>query len=513
MTNHNKMGLMGATAYIIGNVVGSGLFVSPGTILGYTNSVGLSLVIWVAAALLSMLGAFCYVELGTSIRRSGANYAYLCYVKWYPIAFGFMCIGCIITYPGTLAIQMDAFSEYIFQGAKIKLEPTTEFYAKKLLGFALVWLLLFLNFFSVKTTVSRFQIAASIAQVTATVLVIGTGFYFLVFKGKTENLQQPFHNSSYDAGKIVSAMFAGLFAYDGWDILNFGAEEIENPRRTMKLAILIGMTLVAVLFIAINVSFFVVLPTHTILTNGKAIAATFAQETLGPAQYILPICVGILLVGSLNSTMFSGSRYLYAAARQRHLPSFISCINKQVDSPRAALVFHVLLAMLISFIGDLDALLDYTGFCYWIQRFMTMIALMYIRFWHVPIHPEAIRMPIIMPILFMICCGALTVTTIVQDWSTARVGLGVILAGLIIFTVFIWDKTLNRFAIYRRVSGAINVAMAICVQIVLNGMVDVSGHEEEESSGANKSRLSVDSSGRTRSDSGIVDDCVLKKKF
>uniref|UniRef100_A0A1I7WZF9 AA_permease domain-containing protein n=1 Tax=Heterorhabditis bacteriophora TaxID=37862 RepID=A0A1I7WZF9_HETBA len=78
-----KMGLIGAISYIIGNIVGSGIFITPTSILKKTNSVGLSLIVWVAAALISMLGSFCYVELGTSIRLSGGDFAYMCFMKWF----------------------------------------------------------------------------------------------------------------------------------------------------------------------------------------------------------------------------------------------------------------------------------------------------------------------------------------------------------------------------------------------------------------------------------------------
>lgn len=49
--------------------------------------------------------------------------------------------------------------------------------------------------------------------------------------GQTQNLKDPFKNSQYSAGNLVSAFFAGLLAFDGWDVLNMGTEEIRNPRR------------------------------------------------------------------------------------------------------------------------------------------------------------------------------------------------------------------------------------------------------------------------------------------
>ncbi|VDN24852.1 unnamed protein product, partial [Cylicostephanus goldi] len=85
--------------------------------------------------------------------------------------------------------------------------------------------------------------------------------------GETQNLKSPFAGSDWSIGTIVSALFTCLFAYDGWDILNFGAEEIEKPKRTMPLAIVIGMLCIALIFLAVNFSYFVVLDPAEILES------------------------------------------------------------------------------------------------------------------------------------------------------------------------------------------------------------------------------------------------------
>ncbi|TMS35057.1 hypothetical protein L596_002533 [Steinernema carpocapsae] len=479
MVNHNKMGLLGAISYIIGNIVGSGIFITPTSILNNTDSVGLSLIIWSVSALISILGAFCYVELGTSIRTSGADFAYLCYVKWYPLAFAFMCAGCILTYPATLAVQAQTFSEYVFKGcgSYCHVNDSADFWAKKLLAFALIWVLMFMNFFSVKRLVQYFQIGASIAKVLATALIIGTGFYFLIFKGKTENLSDPFPNSTMlAAGPLVTALFAGLFSYDGWDILNFGAEEIENPKRTMPLAIIIGLIIVAVIYVAVNISYFVVM-TIPDIQSAPAVATKFAKISLGEDfQYIVPFLICIVLVGSLNSTMFSASRYLHAAARQGVIPTWISCTNKKEDSPRAALFLHILLSIIISFAGDLDTLISYLAFAQWSQRACTMVALLWIRFRHKPVHPDAITTPFVVPVIFFCVCAALVIVTIVRTIGVAAVGGGICIGGFIFYMIFIYHRALYRFYGYRSFLHKLNHATSVFAQITFNAMVDL--HKE-----------------------------------
>nr|CDP97703.1 Bm2958, isoform d [Brugia malayi] len=283
--------------YIIGNIVGAGLFITPTSVLQQVDSVGLSLIIWSVAALISLLGAFCYVELGTSIRRSGADFAYLCYVKWYPIAFAFMCVGCFVIFPATLAIQAETFSEYLIKCFRLQIfEDTKKFYLKKLIGFSLLC--------------------------------------------ETQNLQNIMDGTQVRLGHIIAALFAGLFSYDGWDVLNFGTEEIEKPKRTMPLAIIVGMSLVAFIFLATNISFFAMLDIDQ-MKSSVAVADTFAAAKLDKFYSVIPFLICILLIGSMNTSLFCASRYLYVAARQGHLPTFLSCSNTEHNSPRVAIFISV----------------------------------------------------------------------------------------------------------------------------------------------------------------------------
>ncbi|UMM34975.1 hypothetical protein L5515_007806 [Caenorhabditis briggsae] len=472
-----KMGLLGAISYIVGNIVGSGIFITPTSIIKNVKSVGLSLIIWILAALISMLGSFCYVELGTSIRLSGGDFAYLCFMKWYPVAFAFMCIGCTINYPATLAVQAQTFAEYVFRGAGVELDSTSEFWAKKLLGFSLIMLLMFMNFFSLKTFVQRFSILASIAKIAATLLIIITGFYFLIFKGWNQNLQAPFTGSHWNPGPFVNALFAGLFSYDGWDILNFGAEEIENPKRTMPLSIVIGMTCIGVIYVAVNISYSVVLSLPE-MGASDAVAIDFAKKTLGTAAFVMPVMVAILLVGSLNSTMFSASRYLQAVSRQGHIPSAISGIAPKCDSPRVALLVHILISMAVSFMGDPDKLINYVAFAQWSQRAFTMSALLYLRFRGRPRHPDRIQLPIIMPILFFFVCTSMVVISIIDDFKSSAVGLGILLGGLIIFIIFVWDRALPSVEAFKNASHSINEETTKFMQIIFNVVPERVGDEE-----------------------------------
>ncbi|VDD95974.1 unnamed protein product [Enterobius vermicularis] len=458
-----KIGLIGAISYLISNIVGSGIFIAPTTILIQSRSPGLSLIIWGVSAIISTLGSFCYIELGTSIRLSGADFAYLCYVRWFSIAFAFMCAGCILNYPAAVAIQADTFTEYLFEGFKIEADDEVGYYcSKKLLGFLVVWLIVFINFFSLKRFVARFQMVATFAKVISTSIIIVTGFYLLLIKGEIQDLSHPFKGTNLKPGSIVLSLYAGLFSYDGWDILNFGTEEIEKPRRTMPLSIILGMTIVAIIYMATNVAYFVALSVDEILTS-DAVATAFAAKHLGSFQYAMPFLICVLLVGSINTTVFSGSRYLYAAARQGHLPSFISCTHLESNSPRTALFVNAVLAMFMSFVGDLNALISYVGFTQWAQRLITMGALLLIRYKQTAIHPDAIRTPLILSIIFFMICLSLVIVTILEKAKIAIMGMGVVAVGFLLYYLFIYEKSLPSLKCYQKFSKHLNSTAYHCL--------------------------------------------------
>uniref|UniRef100_A0A914IDV1 Uncharacterized protein n=1 Tax=Globodera rostochiensis TaxID=31243 RepID=A0A914IDV1_GLORO len=311
----------------------------------------------------------------------------------------------------------------------------------------------------------------SLAKIVANLLIVGIAFYFLIFKGSYENLRDPFANSTFAAGNLVNAFFAGFFSYDGWDVLNFGAEEIKDPKRTMPFAILVGMSCVSTIYATINLSYFIVLTVPQI-ENSPAVVVDFAQNTIGRLQVVMPFVINLALINAMNGSMFSASRYLFAVARERHLPSFISFASTKHDSPKAALFVHVLLVFIFSFVGNTEQLMEYLGFAQWLQRGFTMCALLYIRFGHLPVHPQSIRVPLLIPILFMFICFSVVIVTLLKAFSSAFVGLIVLGASLFVYFIFVWDKALPRFHCYSTWTSKINDLMARLTQLILDGQID-----------------------------------------
>ncbi|CAJ0926062.1 unnamed protein product, partial [Mesorhabditis belari] len=165
------------------------IFVSPSVILSHSGSVGVSLLVWGFSAVIASFGALCYIELGTSIRRSGCDFAYLSHAGWNPLASAFLFVSCSLTYPSILAVQTITFGEYIVNGFHkfIHVSPNWEPILKRLIGFSVLLPLMGVNFLSLRRVAARFQIVATAAKLLVICVIVITGFYHLIFKGETQN--------------------------------------------------------------------------------------------------------------------------------------------------------------------------------------------------------------------------------------------------------------------------------------------------------------------------------------
>uniref|UniRef100_A0A914DJI8 Amino acid transporter n=1 Tax=Acrobeloides nanus TaxID=290746 RepID=A0A914DJI8_9BILA len=422
-TDENKIGVFEAISYCVGDIIGSGIFVSPSSILKHTGSVGLSLCTWAIGAVISMIGAFVYIELGTSIRKSGCDFAYLTHARWYPLATAFLFVSVTLTYPSILAIQTMTFGEYVVNGLE-KLTDLDDVWKKRLqrlLGYSVLWILVFINFFSLKN----------------------------------------FANSTKEVNEIVLGLYGGLFAYNGWDILNFGTEEVVNPRRTLPIAALCGIGISAVVYIAINMAYFGVLTIEE-FKSSDTVAVIFAERTLGNFSYVIPFLIALLLLGNLNTTIFGTSRYLHAGACNNRMPTVFKCVHPLSNSPRAAIIVEMLIAIGLSFLGDLDHLVNYMTYALWMQRTIVQIALIYMRFKHFPFPKDRFRNPIFVPMLFFLICIALLVIPVKNDYNVAIFAVPAVLIGLLIWLVFIYPTKLPKFL------HIINEKVVIVGQIIFN---------------------------------------------
>ncbi|XP_025115068.1 b(0,+)-type amino acid transporter 1-like isoform X2 [Pomacea canaliculata] len=369
-----ELGFTSSIAIIIGTIVGSGIFVSPKGVLQRTGSVALSLIVWVGAGLIGLLGGLCYIELGTLIQKSGGDYTYLKAALGNIFAFEFMWVSVIVGKTSSLAIMTLTLAEYVvtFFGPCVNTEAL-----KKMIAAAAVVLVGIVNCYSVRLA-ARVQVLTTAIKVAALVIIL-VGGVVMLFEGKTENLKTGFSGSTDSPSQIALAFYGALFAYDGWANLNNVIEEVKDPAKTLPRAIVAAILMVILLYTLTNVSYLTIM-TSTELLESDAVAMLWGKRVLKSAAIIMPLSVIASTFGSSNGSAFTGSRLIFAAARDNNLPAFLSYIHVKQRTPLTSTIFTIAVALLMIAAGDVFSLIDFLSFLGWLFYGLNFSAVVILRF-------------------------------------------------------------------------------------------------------------------------------------
>uniref|UniRef100_A0A7N9C7T3 Cystine/glutamate transporter n=1 Tax=Macaca fascicularis TaxID=9541 RepID=A0A7N9C7T3_MACFA len=411
-----KVTLLRGISIIIGTIIGAGIFISPKGVLQNTGSVGMSLTIWTVCGVLSLFGALSYAELGTSIKKSGGHYTYILEVFGPLPAFVRVWVELLIIRPAATAVISLAFGRYI-------LEP--------------------------------FFIQCEIPEL-AIKLITAVGL------SQTQNFKDAFSGRDSSITRLPLAFYYGMYAYAGWFYLNFVTEEVENPEKTIPLAICISMAIVTIGYVLTNVAYFTTINAEELLLS-NAVAVTFSERLLGNFSLAVPIFVALSCFGSMNGGVFAVSRLFYVASREGHLPEILSMIHVRKHTPLPAVIVLHPLTMIMLFSGDLDSLLNFLSFARWLFIGLAVAGLIYLRYKCPDMH-RPFKVPLFIPALFSFTCLFMVALSLYSDPFSTGIGFIITLTGVPAYYLFIiWDKKPKWFRI---MSERITRTLQIILEVV-----------------------------------------------
>ncbi|XP_017300474.1 Y+L amino acid transporter 2 [Diaphorina citri] len=396
----------------------TGIFISPAGVVIPAGSVGLSLTVWVLCGVMSMIGALCYAELGTSIPKSGGDYAYL-FEAFGPLpAFLYLWDAMLIFVPTTNAIMGLTFANYVVKPFFHCENPPPDV-AIRLIAASVICLLTFINCYNVRAT-TRLQNVFMFAKIAALVVIIIMGIGFMAMYGSPQ-FEDPWKNTETNVGKIAVSFYAGIFSYSGWNYLNFMTEELKNPYVNLPRAIYISLPIVTFIYTLANVAYFAVVPPALM---SDAIAVTFANQVMGVFAWTMPFMVALSALGGLSVHIMTSSRMCFVGARYGHFPAMLSHINISRFTPTPSLVFLNILSLFMLFTSDVFLLITYSSFVESAFIMISVCGILYLRYTQPDMH-RPIKVSLWVPISFVLICVFLVVTPILE--APREVGMAVLI--------------------------------------------------------------------------------------
>ncbi len=441
------LGLWSATAIVIGDTIGTGVFLVSSDMARAVGSTALVFAAWIVGGLIVLFGAFCYAELGAAFPRAGGAYVYLerGLGPLWGFLFGWM--SSFLERPVAMATLAAGFLRFLgFLLPPVAAPLAAGHFAGYAFTFTLaqplaalvIVVITAINYLSVSMG-GAIQVLLTSLKVGAIVLIVVLG----VALGKhapavAATLATPVGLGSLSA--FLIALVPAMWAYNGFNDLGDLGEEILEPHKNIPRAIILGLFTVGGLYMLANVVYFHVLP-FAQLAQSQHVASDVVQSFAGHAGAAwLTVAMAISALGALHVVELTGARIPYAMARDGAFFQFALRLQPRFRTPSGALLLEGGVASLLALTGTFEQLYSLFIFAVWIFFALVALALLRLRR-REPELPRPYRAwgyPWT-PLIFLLAAIALTLNLWLVRPVRSSLGLAVILAGVPFY--YRWRKT------------------------------------------------------------------------
>ncbi|HEV2469774.1 MAG TPA: amino acid permease [Candidatus Sulfotelmatobacter sp.] len=434
------LGLWSATAVVIGDTIGTGVFLVASDMARSVTSASLVLLAWVLGGLIILFGAFCYAELGAAFPKAGGPYVYLGRGLGPLWGFLFGWMSSFLERPvamATLAAGCVRFVGFLFPVVAAPLFTcrigTYDFVFTKAqpLAALVVAAVTAVNYFSVEMS-GAIQVLLTGLKIGTIAVIIAGGLFFGV---KHVHELAPSPSLTFGTiGALLTALVPAMWAYNGFNDLGDLGEEVLNPQKNIPRAIILGLLTVGGLYLMANVTYFHVLPFASVAVS-QHVASDVVQSFAGVlgADW-LTVAMALSALGALHVVVLTGARIPFAMARDGVFFRFASRVHPSFRTPSGSLIFLGSIAALLALSGTFEELYSLFVFAVWIFFSLVAIALMRLRHKE-PNLNRAYRVwgyPVT-PLIFLAAAVALTINLWMTRPVRSSLGLLVILAGIPFF--------------------------------------------------------------------------------
>ena len=437
------LGLLDLTFIAIGTVIGSGIFLVPGVVLRETGTqVGPALLVWVAAGILSYLGALTYAEMGAMKPDAGGLYTYIRDAFGPLPAFLYGWTSFFVIASGSVATLAVAFSGYFSEFVPVG------GIAARLISIGVIVAIAAINVRGTRNSATMQNVTTGAKVLGLLALSIG-----MIVLGPTPTVSSIVSRDAWPAsitGALLSgigaAMIGVLWAYEGWQYVTFSAGETRDPQRTFPRGISIATAALVVLYVLANLGYIAALGPQAVAASDR-IAADAGISVFGPiAGRIVGLLILISIFSAANGIMLTAPRMYFAMARDGVFFKRLAIVHPRLGTPAFAIVAIAIWAAVLASTGTFEQLLTYVVFTGWIFYGLGALSVFVYRR-REPNAPRPFRVPgyPLTPVLFVASAAALVLNTLVTQPTRAAAGVIAVLIGTPAF--YAWRAGSRRRAL------------------------------------------------------------------
>jgi len=416
-----------ATCVLVSSVVGTGIFTSTGFMARDIGDPWVILLLWGGGALLALMGAMCYSELGAAFPWVGGDYVYL-REAYHPFAaFLSGWASFTVGFGAAIAAGAMGFASYVLQLLPSEVDITLQV---KGFALALIWSLTVVHVAGVGPGGFLQQILTVLKIGAILLLIVGA---FTVGNGDWQHLVTTSRQPDVGPGALVVSFIFVTYAYSGWNAAGYIAGEIINPTRSIPRTMIGGTLLVGALYAILNLVYFYALPVHTLATPPlMPVAEKAAVEMFGPrAAHFVTILLCISIAGAVSAMIWTGPRVYYAMARDGFLPGFFLDTEHSHGTPVRSIILQSLWVTVLVLSGSFEQLVVYSGLIITLFTALTVGAVIVLRQkrpqlvrpYQVPFYP-------VLPVCYVLVAGVIMIFLSVEKpaetfWACLTLSAGI----------------------------------------------------------------------------------------
>jgi APA family basic amino acid/polyamine antiporter len=408
---------------VVGTVIGSGIFLTPGAVVRSAGSGGMALVVWTVGGVLSLLGALTFAELGAAKPESGGLYAYLRDAFGPSLAFLFGWTMFLVIGSGSLATLGAAFPRYV--SVFVPLSPVAE----RVVSVLMIVVVAALNIRGTRQSADVQGVATALKAGVLVLLAV-----LLIAFSAGDRPAQSWWPTSFSVATFVGAvtgMIGVLWAYEGWQYVSFSAGETIDPQRTFGRGIVVGTVILIAIYVLANVGYFSALGIDGVAASNR-VASDAASAVLGPwAARLLAVVILVSIFSASNGLTLTLPRLFFAMSRDGLFFKRLAEVHQRFGTPAWAIVLTAAWSTVLVLSGTFEQLLTYVVFMSWLWFALAALSIFVFRR-REPAAPRPFRTPgyPVTPAVFILAALVIVGNTVIAQPTQSLVGLGITLLGI-----------------------------------------------------------------------------------